>query len=318
MPFNPKVQTRECPICGTSANVRSDGHLYAVDCARCGDFGAARELLDDWHDSPWNSDERRWRVSIASYFILRLQDGKHRAILDEDFFRSLTDRTLPTPAEVADNLLIYIGDLLRRSPGEPADINILDMRIVSEIGGGSEHDIEWLLKELRNNNYVTSRDDGMASRRVRLTLTGWERFEELRKERAESKYAFLARKFDNPELDGVVDIFKSAVAQTGFDLRIVSQKAGLIDSIIEYEIRGARFLISELSDDNAGAYWEAGFAEGLGKPVIYICREGKKTHFDTEHRHTIRWHPDRPDESAEMLKAVIRNTLLGDAKQTDD
>jgi nucleoside 2-deoxyribosyltransferase len=46
---------------------------------------------------------------------------------------------------------------------------------------------------------------------------------------------------------------------------------------------------ADLSDDNAGAYWEAGFAEGLGKPVIYICREGVNTHFDTDHRRTVRW-----------------------------
>ena len=40
-----------------------------------------------------------------------------------------------------------------------------------------------------------------------------------------------------------------------------------VDAVIEHEIRACRFLIADLSDDNAGAYWEAGFAEGLGKPV---------------------------------------------------
>ena len=92
--------------------------------------------------------------------------------------------------------------------------------------------------------------------------------------------------------------------------------------IIEAEIRRCRFLIADLSDDNAGAYWEAGFAEGLGKPVIYVCRakEGgveKRTHFDANHRHTVRWDLSTLDETAKRLKAVIRNTLLGDAKQDD-
>lgn len=87
--------------------------------------------------------------------------------------------------------------------------------------------------------------------------------------------------------------------------------------IIENEIRRCRFLIADLSDDNAGAYWEAGLAEGLGKDVIYICREGRKTHFDTDHRHTVRWDLTNLDETARQLKAVIRNTLLGDAKQED-
>jgi nucleoside 2-deoxyribosyltransferase len=72
-----------------------------------------------------------------------------------------------------------------------------------------------------------------------------------------------------------------------------------------------------LSDAIAGAYWEAGLAEGLGKPVIYICRDGIETHFDTDHRQTVRWDLTRLGETAARLKAVIRNTLLGDAKQDD-
>jgi hypothetical protein len=68
---------------------------------------------------------------------------------------------------------------------------------------------------------------------------------------------------------------------------------------------------------------EAGFAEGLGKPVIYICAENdnsgtkKSTHFDTDHRHTVRWDLAKVAETSKKLKAVIRNTLLGDAIQED-
>jgi hypothetical protein len=51
--------------------------------------------------------------------------------------------------------------------------------------------------------------------------------------------------------------------------------------------------------------------------VVYICRDGKKTHFDTDHRQTVRWDLNKLDETAKRLKAVIRNTLLGDAKQDD-
>jgi len=38
---------------------------------------------------------------------------------------------------------------------------------------------------------------------------------------------------------------------------------------------------------NPGAYWEAGYAEGLGKPVIYTCEEAKfveASHFDTKRK----------------------------------
>jgi nucleoside 2-deoxyribosyltransferase len=68
---------------------------------------------------------------------------------------------------------------------------------------------------------------------------------------------------------------------------------------------------------NAGAYWEAGLAEGLGKPVIYICRDGIETPFDTDHRQTVRWDLSKLNETATRLKAVIRSKLLGDAKPED-
>jgi nucleoside 2-deoxyribosyltransferase len=157
-----------------------------------------------------------------------------------------------------------------------------------------------------------------------LSVDGWQRVEDLKRAHISSRFAFFARKFDNPVLDKMFDeCFRPAVAETEFELRIASQKAGNIDAIVEDEIRRCRFLIADLSDDNLGAYWEAGFAEGLGKPVIYLCAEkgaegeNKVTHFDTNHRHTVRWDPNAMEQTAKMLKAVIRNTLLGDAKQED-
>jgi nucleoside 2-deoxyribosyltransferase len=110
---------------------------------------------------------------------------------------------------------------------------------------------------------------------------------------------------------------QEAVADTGYELRTVPQKAGHIDAIIEDEIRRCKFVVADLSDTNAGAYWEAGLAEGLRKPVIYICCEGIETHFDTNHRQTVRWDLSDLDGTAKWLKAVIRNTLLGDAKHED-
>jgi nucleoside 2-deoxyribosyltransferase len=74
----------------------------------------------------------------------------------------------------------------------------------------------------------------------------------------------------------------------GFDLvdmRDVAT-AGVIDNIMRAQIRDAAFILADLTDANPGAYWEAGFAEGLGKPVIYLCESAKfedaRTHFDTK------------------------------------
>lgn len=95
-------------------------------------------------------------------------------------------------------------------------------------------------------------------------------FEELKRSIPESQTAFMAMPFGDPLLDRVFEeCFKPAVAETGYQLRRImdEQKAGLIDDQLRVAIRGARFTNAELTDANLGAYWEAGFAEGLGRPV---------------------------------------------------
>ncbi len=81
-------------------------------------------------------------------------------------------------------------------------------------------------------------------------------------------------------------------------------------------------MIAELTLENRGVYWEAGFAEGLGRPVIYTCKESEskdlKTHFDTNHHLTVPWAADNLAEAAKKMKATIRATLPTEAKQSDD
>ncbi|MGO8869054.1 MAG: hypothetical protein ACLQME_21405 [Alphaproteobacteria bacterium] len=137
----------------------------------------------------------------------------------------------------------------------------------------------------------------------------------------------MAMKFGDSQLDQLVDkYFKPAVLRTGFSLYRLSDRpqAGLIDTRLRNEIRNARFLIVDLSHANAGAYWESGYAEGLGKPVIYTCEravfDGKseipKPHFDTNHHTTIIWEATAFEKAADELVETIRFTMP-EARQRD-
>jgi nucleoside 2-deoxyribosyltransferase len=132
-------------------------------------------------------------------------------------------------------------------------------------------------------------------------------------------------KFGDGDLDIMLEnCFRPAVKDTGFDLFRLDDvpKAGLIDDRLRVEIRASRFLIADLTHENAGAYWEAGYAEGLGKPVIYTCErkkfDEKKTHFDTNHHTTVLWDKDDLEKTARDLKNTIRATLLEEAKLNDE
>ena len=127
----------------------------------------------------------------------------------------------------------------------------------------------------------------------------------------------MAMQFNDRELDSLVDnIVKPAVKKNlGYDLVNMKdvQEAGVIDNIMSMKIRNAMFVIADLTHDNNGAYWEAGYAEGLGKPVVYICEKDKfeemKTHFDTNHRTTITWSKDDHDQFIKGLIATLLRSL---------
>ena len=134
----------------------------------------------------------------------------------------------------------------------------------------------------------------------------------------------MAMPFGNPAIDALHSRFKQAVSETGFDLRRLDKKpkARLIDDRLRVEIRTSRFLVVDLIDGNQGAYWEAGFGEGLGKPVFYSCEKARfdqqRTHFDANHSYTLLWKSDDLAGAAAELKAAIRATLPDEAKMQDD
>jgi hypothetical protein len=159
----------------------------------------------------------------------------------------------------------------------------------------------------------------------KLTMAGWEKHELLKKRNFESCTAFMAMKFDQPDLNRVVDAcFRPAVHRTGFELQVLTDKqpAGIIDDQMRAAILSSRFVIADLTHRSPGAYWEAGFAEGLGLPVIYTCEKGlwekEQTHFDTNHLVTRTWELANLKKAEDALVATIRATLRAEAKQTDE
>jgi hypothetical protein len=235
--------------------------------------------------------------------------------------------TFPTPREQADSLIFWIGEH-QRTPFVQAQAK--RAAIAAFIGLPiSRHEdaagFAWLNDQLlpkKLYSLVPQNDNFLA---FTLTFEGWDRYYELRRTVAESRTAFMAMKYGDSQLDQVVaGCFAKAVERAGFKLRALTdqQPAGIIDDQMRAAIIAARFLVADLTHGSHGAYWEAGFAEGLGKPVIYTCEQSawndQKTHFDTNHLVTIPWAFDNLKKAEDLLTATIRATLRAEARQSDD
>ncbi len=95
-------------------------------------------------------------------------------------------------------------------------------------------------------------------------------------------------------MDGIyMNGIKPAIEDCGYEpvwLKPV-QTIDRIDDLIFAEIRRSRFVVSDFTKHRNAVYFEAGFAMGLAKPVVWTCKEGevKKSSFDTRQYNHIVW-----------------------------
>jgi hypothetical protein len=242
-------------------------------------------------------------------------------MIDVDMIERIERFVTPSPYEQLQWLILWMGEKATNVPNKLFELTDPELRAI--LAAVSETVVQWVVEESLRLNFT--RLNGNLTSQFRLTMQGWQFYDELQRGKSDSKMPFMAMKFGQEPLTSIfLNCFKPAVARTGFHLETVidKPKAGSIDDKIRVEIRNARFLVVDLTHGNPGAYFEAGFAEGLGKPVFYVCEtdafdHGRGTHFDCNHHYTIPWSADDPSGAAEELVNAIRNTLPGEAIMTD-
>jgi nucleoside 2-deoxyribosyltransferase len=290
----------------------------------CGGFDVAIEAWEDFLDprSPVSSklsalDRARMAHSVKT---ARTSGPSGLPSLTSDFLgRFIVDGCPgPSPADQAIKAITFIGDFVLKS-GER--LEKLPSDFYAAIGAPNPEFAARLAIELIERKLLSGIDassmDGADLMDINLTLDGWERYEAERRGRIAGSYGFIAMQFGDRMLDPFVeDVVKPAIKEgISFDLvdmRNVA-RAGVIDNIMRAQIRDAAFVVVDLTHDNSGAYWEAGFAEGLGKPVIYICEKSKfdeaQTHFDTNHCTTVLWSNTETESFKQELVATLRRSL---------
>ncbi len=315
-----------CPFCSSSAThdqLRNGTDLFS--CPRCGEFSLDETALADAQLYSFGKPHKRDAVS----HLLRVaweRNRNHRTeIENREVATIFRTAILPNPPEQARNLILWLGNCPNNGLGAAEFVEVEQDTIASISGCSSTRAaVEYVLDYLRSCRIVET-DSHLGQGKTykpRLTVPGWQRFEELQFKNEKSRIGFMAMQFGDLNLDSAyVSCFKPAVLDAGFDLRRLDegQGAGLIDDQLRVAIRTSKFLLAELTSKNRGAYWEAGFAEGLGLAVIYLCRSDvwadvtARPHFDTNHLVTVIWSPEKPEDARASLTAIIRNTFPGEA-----
>ena len=315
-----------CPVCDSPVTRRdrdpTGRDAILIDCPHCGEFALSGALEASLPNLRSRSTESSPKISRA---LRRAAGANERPLFTTYTVDAVLQQPLPRPREQADLLVRWIAENVA-GPGETLWITHATHGAI--VGARSPAGFELVLDHLFETGLLTGNQSkslgGGDSAHATLSFAGWEQYENLRRGSSVYRKAFMAMKFCDPVLDNVLEtVFKPSAHRAGFDLFKLTDrpKAGLIDNRMRAEIQACDFVVADLSHDNLGAYWEAGYAEGLGKPVIYTCEKSKfeaaKTHFDTNHHLTILWDQAVPNDCAQEFVATIRATLPHLASMSD-
>ena len=227
--------------------------------------------------------------------------GGDPIVMDWKWVKDNQDRMPST----SDRLLAFLRELIRSDDaGEQTNEDLL------LAAGGCRYPDD--LDELRQYAAV----QGWLGHHNGITLSTRIYVEEQLRDLGTGRKGFVAMWFDD-SMDGVYEEgIKPALEAAGYEAMLIKNKEYLGDVTDEIvaEIRKSKFVVADFTTSReegarGGVYFEAGFARGLGIPVIHTCRQDrmKAVHFDTNHFNHLTW--KTPEDLRTDLQHRIEATL---------
>lgn len=323
----------ECIFCGQHLEkTLPSGDNYTFICHNCGRYKMTHTALEDIPNSMKNFKNKKHLIS--GYLREMSELGLSTEMISSYNYNNLLSSSLiPKNAiEKLNKFLLYfhrktefLYQEIEIDPSQPAIAYAIN-----------EEEFWHMIDALSSLDYIASKSEAMGNKEYHLTLRGIEKAETLQKEVKHSKQAFIAIWFDDYMVGIFNDFISNAIKDAGYDPFIISLKEhndDICDEIIA-EIRKSKFLIADFTGQRGGVYFEAGFAYGLGLPVIWTChedwfnkivdrevdisiegtakrgfvKEERVTHFDINHYNFIVWKDGK--ELYEKLKNRILATIL--------
>lgn len=150
----------------------------------------------------------------------------------------------------------------------PNNLDVKDANAGEECGYYFEH--------LRNNGYIETKFKQKLVNSFdlfRLTYKALERVYELQRSQSNNKNVFIAMKF-SAETEEIRNAIKNGIEAANYSSVLMDEivhNRQIVPEMLRL-IKESKFLIMDITYPNFGAYFEAGYAQGLGKEVIVTCK----------------------------------------------
>ncbi len=297
-----------CVFCNNKCKLRGTPNHHLLDtyyCDYCGEYILAKPESASFHKrNPSDKfkiacilNERRLKGSGGIAICEKMETGKEIKVCGYPLV-SVDDILDEFPKKANDFLNRTLLNLSRlgERPFEIIKLDIANNKDCLHLFMPNTEGSKAFLQELAEQNYIRFNQvrDGIQWHVFFLTTKFWEVVENLQKTEVDNKRAFVAIWFDKSMDDYYKYGIKKAIEDAGYipvriDLQDFNNK--ICDEIIA-EIKRTKFLIADFSGLRSGVFFEAGFAKGLGREVIFTVRQEDvaklKEHFDTrQYNHIV-------------------------------
>jgi hypothetical protein len=298
---------------------------------RCRVTGTAEQLLENL--SPESFVKlRRWVWSF------RRRGG--RPVIDDHIIAGIDDYRLPSFTEMSMDVLARLFEetsefgqaVLHR--GQPNSLLMYELSTVTCVNTGVDNElsrdpprVSFFFQHLASRGFLDKLAFERSNVAIVVTPLGIVELEKQRALQTSSTQAFVAMWFDSSTHDAWQKGFDPAIRAAGYEAFRIdrSHHSNRIDDEIIAQIRRSKFIIADFTcgqtkDRNehivrGGVYYEAGFAFGVGLPIIWSVRSDclDALHFDTRQYPHIVWRT--PQELRTELQDRIE-ALLGRGPMT--
>ena len=164
----------------------------------------------------------------------------------------------------------------------------------------------WIMLSLSDRELFAGMCDwlskGVFAAKGTLTAKAWAELEAAKTKYQQHNLCFVAMRFLK-ELDPLFEAMRRACNRAGYLCERVDTDphADHIDNRLIDMLNRCRFVIADFTEDSRNVYFEAGYARGLGKAVIWTRGAAQKVAFDTKQFYFIDW---CDDDAATFEKAL--------------
>lgn len=304
-------EEQPCLVCKivSPTKVDFDTGTHQVKCPFCGRYDVTKEAAMELEH------QGRHEIPVGRYrgWIWEQSAYKGSVPLIDSASNAVIRKRTPMPLSAKpDRLLLRLCDY--PYPPDQLPLDYVGTLAMGRAEIASDDELVWLVELLEKRGLVDIVRVGLGSEpRVVVKQEGYIKAEELRSSPINSAQAFVAMWFDKQMDSAWLEGFKLGIENAGWDpYRVDKGHTGRrVDDEIIMQIRRSKFLVADFTGVRGGVYFEAGFADGLGRTVIWTCRksdfENEKPHFDVDHFSFIRWEtpPDLADQLHKRIEALI-------------